>query len=112
MDAAFFYGYMVTQIPGGVIANKIPANKLFGIAVGGSAFLNLFVPAAAQYHYGAVMFIRILQGLIEVSRQILFYQNKLNRMKPSLLSKKEHVRAKIIYMGTINGGRVKQCQGR
>ncbi|CAL8078463.1 unnamed protein product [Calicophoron daubneyi] len=65
VDSSFFYGYLVTQIPGGVIAAKFPANRLFGIAVGGSAVLNLFLPWACKMHYGVVMFIRILQGLVE-----------------------------------------------
>ncbi|KAH8854129.1 Vesicular glutamate transporter 1 [Schistosoma japonicum] len=65
VDSSFFYGYLITQIPGGVIAAKFPANRLFGIAVGGSAFLNLFLPAACKIHFGMVMMIRMLQGLVE-----------------------------------------------
>lgn len=65
VDSSFFYGYMVTQIPGGVIASKFPANRLFGIAVGGSALVNLLVPASCRMHYGAVIFLRIVQGLVE-----------------------------------------------
>ncbi|THD26196.1 VGL2A [Fasciola hepatica] len=65
VDSSFFYGYLITQIPGGVIAAKFPANKLFGIAVGGSAFLNLFLPSACRVHYGVVMAIRMMQGLVE-----------------------------------------------
>ncbi|CAH8473098.1 unnamed protein product [Schistosoma bovis] len=65
VDSSFFYGYLITQIPGGVIAAKFPANRLFGIAVGGSAFLNLLLPAACKIHFGLVMTIRMLQGLVE-----------------------------------------------
>lgn len=67
MESAFFYGYMITQIPGGAIATIFPANRLFGIAVGGSALCNLIVPIACRGSYGVVAFIRVLQGLVEVS---------------------------------------------
>ena len=40
--------------------------RLFGLAIGISAFLNLFLPGAAQVHYGLVISVRILQGLVEV----------------------------------------------
>ncbi|CAH8479660.1 unnamed protein product [Heterobilharzia americana] len=65
VDSSFFYGYLITQIPGGVIASKFPANRLFGIAVGGSALLNLLLPGACKVHFGIVMMIRMLQGLVE-----------------------------------------------
>ncbi|VDD78340.1 unnamed protein product [Mesocestoides corti] len=56
---------MITQIPGGAIATIFPANRLFGIAVGGSALCNLLVPVACKGSYGVVAFIRVLQGLVE-----------------------------------------------
>ncbi|VEL15728.1 unnamed protein product [Protopolystoma xenopodis] len=65
VDSSFFYGYLITQIPGGVIASKFPANKLFGIAVGGTAFINLFQPLACRSHFIVVMLLRFCQGLIE-----------------------------------------------
>ncbi|KAH9284135.1 Vesicular glutamate transporter 2.1 [Echinococcus granulosus] len=65
VESAFFYGYMITQIPGGAIATIFPANRLFGIAVGGSALCNLIVPIACRGSYGVVAFIRVLQGLVE-----------------------------------------------
>ncbi|VDO06447.1 unnamed protein product, partial [Rodentolepis nana] len=65
VESAFFYGYMITQIPGGAIATIFPANRLFGIAVGGSALCNLIVPLACRGSYGFVAFIRVLQGLVE-----------------------------------------------
>ncbi|XP_041366731.1 vesicular glutamate transporter 3-like [Gigantopelta aegis] len=65
VDSSFFWGYIITQIPGGFLASKVPANRLFGLAIGISAFLNLFLPGAAQVHYGLVISVRILQGLVE-----------------------------------------------
>lgn len=65
IDSSFFWGYIVTQIPGGYLASRIPANRVFGIAIGASAFLNLLIPGACKVHYGLVMAVRILQGLVE-----------------------------------------------
>ncbi|CAF3395944.1 unnamed protein product [Rotaria socialis] len=65
VDSSFFWGYLVTQVPGGYLAAKFPANHVFGLALGISSFLNLFIPFAAKIHYGFVMILRILQGLVE-----------------------------------------------
>ncbi|CAF1638024.1 unnamed protein product, partial [Adineta ricciae] len=65
VDSSFFWGYLITQVPGGYLAAKFPANHVFGFALGISSFLNLFIPSAAKVHYGLVMILRILQGLVE-----------------------------------------------
>ena len=33
VDASFFWGYIVTQLPGGFLASKFPSNRLFGTAI-------------------------------------------------------------------------------
>ncbi|KAH0616781.1 hypothetical protein JD844_028168 [Phrynosoma platyrhinos] len=65
IHGSFFWGYIVTQIPGGFIANKLAANRVFGAAIFLTSTLNMLIPAAARVHYGCVMFVRILQGLVE-----------------------------------------------
>ncbi|MBN3303696.1 VGLU3 protein, partial [Amia calva] len=65
IHGSFFWGYIVTQIPGGFISNKLAANRVFGAAIFLTSLLNMFIPAAARQHYGCVMFVRILQGLVE-----------------------------------------------
>lgn len=65
LDSSFFWGYLVTQIPGGYLAAKLPANKVFGFALGISAFLNCLIPVAAKYSPVMVIFVRIAQGLVE-----------------------------------------------
>lgn len=65
VDSSFFWGYLVTQIPGGFLAARYPANRVFGTAIAASAFLNMLLPGAAKLHPGYVMFVRILQGLVE-----------------------------------------------
>lgn len=65
LESSFFWGYIVTQIPGGYLAAKFPANRVFGIALGLSSLLNCFIPFAAEVGFVAAMFVRILQGLVE-----------------------------------------------
>lgn len=67
VDSSFFWGYIVTQIPGGFLAARFPANRVFGSAIATSAFLNMLLPIAAKAGFQYVMLLRILQGLVEVS---------------------------------------------
>ena len=65
VDASFFWGYMVTQLPGGFLVSKVSATRLFGTAIFLSSCLNLTLPFAAKWSSSAVMAVRLLQGLVE-----------------------------------------------
>lgn len=65
VDSSFFWGYLITQVPGGFLASKYAANHVFGTAIAVSSFLNMLIPGAANLGYGAVIMVRILQGLVE-----------------------------------------------
>ena len=65
VDSSIFWGYLVTQIPGGLIAAKYAANSVFGLAIGSSSFLFLFVPTAYMLHPSVLITIRVMQGLVE-----------------------------------------------
>ncbi|XP_022083703.1 vesicular glutamate transporter 1-like isoform X2 [Acanthaster planci] len=65
MHSSFFWGYIVTQVPGGYLASRVPANRIFCTAIFMSSVLNLFIPLACHVHYSLVIVIRVLQGLIE-----------------------------------------------
>ncbi|NP_001005398.1 vesicular glutamate transporter 2.1 isoform 2 [Danio rerio] len=65
IHGSFFWGYIVTQIPGGYISSRLAANRVFGAAILLTSTLNMFIPSAARGHYGCVIFVRILQGLVE-----------------------------------------------
>lgn len=41
-------------------------NRVFGFAIVATSTLNMLIPSAARVHYGCVIFVRILQGLVEV----------------------------------------------
>jgi len=65
VDSSFFWGYIVTQLPGGFLASRFPANRLFGTAIFLSSCLNLLVPAATLLDPKAVIVVRVFQGLVE-----------------------------------------------
>ncbi|KAK2493265.1 hypothetical protein MC885_004092 [Smutsia gigantea] len=65
IHGSFFWGYIVTQIPGGFISSKFAANRVFGAAIFLTSALNMLIPSAARVHYGCVMVVRTLQGLVE-----------------------------------------------
>ncbi|XP_077595609.1 vesicular glutamate transporter 1-like isoform X2 [Stigmatopora nigra] len=65
IHGSFFWGYIVTQIPGGFICQKFAANRVFGFAIVATSFLNMLIPSAARMHFGCVILVRIFQGLVE-----------------------------------------------
>lgn len=67
IDSSFFWGYLVTQIPGGFLASFFPANRIFGAAIVGSAFCNMFIPLCIYLNPIILICVRVVQGLVEVS---------------------------------------------
>lgn len=63
--SSFFYGYIVTQIPGGWLATRIGGRKLFGIGVGVSALVTLLTPALASANLYLLVLGRVVEGLFE-----------------------------------------------
>ncbi|XP_018324719.1 vesicular glutamate transporter 1 [Agrilus planipennis] len=66
LDSSIFWGYFITQIPGGFLATKYPANKLFGMAIVSSSIIHLFLPGAMSFSTTHVaLMLRVMQGLVE-----------------------------------------------
>ncbi|XP_071813968.1 sialin-like [Apostichopus japonicus] len=63
--ASFFYGYILTQIPGGIIAGKYGAKWPFGIGVLCTTILTVMTPYVAHLSPFALMVLRFLEGLGE-----------------------------------------------
>lgn len=63
--SSFFYGYITTQLIGGVIAAKIGGNRIFGIGIGMTAILTLLTPVAAKTHLYVLLAIRVIEGVFE-----------------------------------------------
>lgn len=62
---AFFYGYIVTQLPGGWLAERIGGKKLFGFGCVGTAVLTLVTPVAARAGLPYLVAVRVLEGIFE-----------------------------------------------
>ena len=62
---SFFYGYVVTQIPGGFLAEKYGGKWFYGIGTLCTAILTLLTPLAAKVGVWCFVLCRILEGLGE-----------------------------------------------
>ena len=62
---AFFYGYVITQLPAGMLAERFGAKWIFGACVLITAILSLLSPVAAKLSYSAFFAVRVCQGLAE-----------------------------------------------
>ncbi|CAL8108777.1 unnamed protein product [Orchesella dallaii] len=64
--STFFYGYIVTQIPGGWLANRFGGKKVFGYGMLTTSILAIFTPVLTRLGGTPVLIaIRIAQGLAE-----------------------------------------------
>ncbi|GAB0096035.1 MFS domain-containing protein [Sergentomyia squamirostris] len=63
--SSFFYGYVWTQIIGGVLAAKFGGNIFFGIGIGVSSVFMMISPLAAKHGLYYFITVRILIGLCQ-----------------------------------------------
>lgn len=63
---SFFYGYILTQIPGGYLARKYGAKWLLGLGILGTVVFTLLTPVAADLGAGYLIAVRVLEGIGEV----------------------------------------------
>ena len=64
--SSFFYGYILTQIPGGFIATRLSGKHVFGLGVLLTALLTLLTPIAAVTDIRLLIALRVLEGICEV----------------------------------------------
>ena len=75
--SAFFYGYIITQIPGGLLAQRIGGRWVFGIGIVMTAVLTLLTQVAANFNIWVLVAVRALAGFFEVSCQLASLAGKL-----------------------------------
>lgn len=63
---SFFWGYIVTQIPGGRLAELFGARSLLGGGILCTSILTLLTPVAARISDTMLILSRVLMGLGEV----------------------------------------------
>ncbi|XP_062319477.1 sialin [Osmerus eperlanus] len=62
---SFFYGYILTQVPGGYLARKYGAKWLLGLGILGTVIFTLLTPVAADLGAGYLIAVRVLEGIGE-----------------------------------------------
>lgn len=67
---SFFWGYLVTQIPGGWVATKFGGKRVFGWSMFVATVLTFLTPIAAQTSYIFIIVIRLLMGVVSVRRLV------------------------------------------
>ena len=65
--ASFFYGYIITQIPGGWLADRYGGRRVFGVAMAIACACTLLTPVCARTSVILVYCIRGILGLVTVS---------------------------------------------
>jgi len=59
---SFFWGYVLTELPGGRLAEVIGAKRVFGGGMLAASLLTLLTPAACKLSYIAVIVLRSMMG--------------------------------------------------
>ncbi|XP_032690814.1 putative inorganic phosphate cotransporter isoform X1 [Odontomachus brunneus] len=63
--SAFFYGYVITQIPFGILAKRYGSKYFLGIGMLINSLFGLLVPVSAHFGYYWLVVVRFIQGLGE-----------------------------------------------
>lgn len=65
--SAFYWTYWISELPGGLLAQRFGAKKIFGGSVFCAALLNLALPPASKLSFWTASLVRALQGLVLVT---------------------------------------------
>lgn len=72
---AFFWGYFITTLPGGILSEWFGGRCVVGFALLLSGLLTAVTPIAAEISFWAVYSVRVITGLLNVSK--LWHLNRL-----------------------------------
>ena len=64
--ASYFYGYIITQVPGGWLSAKYGGKNVLGISNIIASIFTIVTPFCARWNYIALIFCRFLIGLAHV----------------------------------------------
>ncbi|KAF8787046.1 Vesicular glutamate transporter 3 like protein [Argiope bruennichi] len=71
---AFYYGYVISQIPGGRLAELYSGKWVFGISTFLTSILTLLTPIAARKGVGYLIAVRAIEGLLQgVELPVMIY---------------------------------------
>ncbi|XP_069699864.1 sialin-like isoform X2 [Periplaneta americana] len=61
--SAFYWSYWITELPGGLLAQRFGGCRVLGFSVLLAGLVNLAFPLACKAHYGLAAILRAVQGL-------------------------------------------------
>jgi len=61
--ASYFYGYILTQVIGGYVAEKFSAKHVFGLGAVLNIVCTILTPLAAKTSYVALLVLRVIMGI-------------------------------------------------
>lgn len=64
--SSFYWCYILSQVMGGVLTQYFGTKTVFGGSQLLTAMCSLLIPAAADFHYGAIIALRSIQGMASV----------------------------------------------
>ena len=59
---AYYYGYVITQLPAGFLSDRYGAKWIFGVSMFVTGLLSLLIPFAARIHWFVFFSVLFLQG--------------------------------------------------
>ena len=62
--SAFFYSYLATQIPGGLLAKKFSSRFLIGLSIAISSLLSIALPFCARTSFSLLVLNKLLHGAV------------------------------------------------
>nr|XP_037277963.1 sialin-like isoform X2 [Rhipicephalus microplus] len=91
---SFFYGYVLTQIPGGRLADRFGAKRLLGAGILVTSLLTLLTPFAAHISPVTLMVLRFGEG---ISEGVVFPSSLalLSHWSPA------HERSRLVSLNTV-----------
>ena len=93
--SSFFYGYILTQIPGGFLATRFSGKHVFGLGVVLTSVLTLLTPVAATTNIWLLVALRVLEGICEVRWWVCMSRLVYVRM---------YVQHSVCVCGCVGGG--------
>lgn len=67
--SSFFWGYMLSQVPGGVLSQRLGGSRLLASCLISTSAVTLLLPLCARYAgWKAVFANRVIQGITQVSQ--------------------------------------------
>ena len=90
---SFFYGYILSQIPGGWLAARHGGKRVFGIGIAVTSLITLITPLLARLSIYLLVLGRVIEGIFEVNKFV--YKSKIKFTNIYILNRKLFLGSKL-----------------